>query len=73
MLIYFRYADPRGQLLGRYVVWLPRVGRLVAAIKRTKRRELLFPDASETHLVLFQQRSTAMEAFLFISPDRMRS
>lgn len=40
---------------------MPRVARCVAAIKRTKAREQLFPNTSETHLVLFQQRSVTME------------
>lgn len=40
---------------------MPRVARCVAAIARTKTREQLFPNTSETHLVLFQQRSVTME------------
>lgn len=40
---------------------MPRVARCVAATKRTKTREQLFPNTSETHLVLFQQRSVTME------------
>lgn len=46
---------------------MPRVERCVAAIKRTKRREQLFPNAPETHLVLFQQRSVTMEFESFFS------